>query len=222
MQATSWPGWWSKPFSMNKAAFLDRDGVINRKARSEDSYITCWDEFEILPGVAEAIALLNRLGYFVIIATNQRSIAKGVVRRAELDAIHQRMCESLLAEGAKIDAVYYCPHEIEPPCGCRKPQPGMLFEAARTHDIELKASWMIGDSDKDVEAGKRAGCKTVRLVEDGKPRHDSADIVASSLLDAALRIVELGQQVPLTEMVNSPPADKEVEASVCVPGYPEE
>ena len=207
---------------MNRAAFLDRDGVINRKARSEDSYITCWDELEILPGVAEAITRLNRLGYLVIIATNQRSIAKGLVTTAELDTIHQRMCEYLLAAGARIDAVYYCPHEIEPPCGCRKPQPGMLFDAAKVHDIDLRASWMIGDSDKDVEAGKRAGCKTVRLIDDGKLSNSGADMVVSSLLDAALRIVELQEQVALTEMIESSFTEQEVEVSSCVSGYPQE
>ncbi len=114
---------------MNKAAFLDRDGVINRKAPTEDEYITRWEDMEILPGVVEAIALLSRAGFHVIVVSNQRSIAKGMLTTHELDAIHRRMCGELEIMGGKIDGVYYCPHEEQPPCGCRKPEPGMLFAA---------------------------------------------------------------------------------------------
>jgi D-glycero-D-manno-heptose 1,7-bisphosphate phosphatase len=177
---------------MRKAVFLDRDGVINRKAPTEDEYVTCWEEMEILPGAAEAIARLNRFGFDVIVVTNQRAVAKGLLTTAELEAIHQQMCEHLAREGAKIQGVYYCPHELEPLCDCRKPKPGMLFEAAREHDIDLAASWMIGDSEKDVEAGKRAGCRTARVTADGKSTEVIADVVAPSLLAAIHKILELG------------------------------
>ena len=176
---------------MNKAVFLDRDGVINRKASSEDEYVTRWEEMAILPGVAEAIAQLNRVGFQVIVVTNQRGISKGLITTAELESIHHRMCEHLACAGARIHAVYYCPHGLEPPCTCRKPQPGMLLAAARGHDIDLAASWMIGDSDKDVEAGKRVGCRTARLISDGKPADSGADVLASSLLAAVPKILEL-------------------------------
>ena len=175
---------------MRKAVFLDRDGVINRKAATEDDYITRWEQMEILPGVTEAVARLNRAGFSIYIVTNQRSVAKGLVTVAELEAVHLDLCKHLAEAGARIDGVYYCPHELEPPCGCRKPQPGMLFEAARAHDIDLTASWMIGDSEKDVEAGRRAGCKTVRLVPNGKSSYE-ADVAAPSLLSAAQKILEL-------------------------------
>lgn len=186
---------------MNKAVFLDRDGVINRKARTEDEYVTRWEEMKILPGVEEAIVRLNQGDYRVIVVTNQRSIAKGLITAPELDAIHQRMCEHLSSAGAKIDGVYYCPHELEPPCGCRKPQPGMLLEAARVHDIDLTASWMIGDSEKDVEAGKKAGCRTARLIEAGKPTDGSADVVASSLLHVVHKILDVEECLPVTDAV---------------------
>ena len=88
---------------MNKAAFLDRDGVINRKAPTEDEYITRWEEMHIIPGVAEAIALLNRAGFHVIVVSNQRCVAKGLLTTSELDALHQRMCRELGAGGAMID-----------------------------------------------------------------------------------------------------------------------
>jgi histidinol-phosphate phosphatase family protein len=173
---------------MRRAVFLDRDGVVNRKAR-EGEYVTRWEEMQILPGVPEAIARLNRADYRVIVVSNQRCVAKRLITAADLDTLHVRMCEALGNAGAIVDAVYYCPHEAQTGCRCRKPQPGMLLDAAREHDIDLRASWMIGDSEIDVEAGRNAGCRTVRLVS-GKERVDgTADVVASSLLEAIQPIV---------------------------------
>jgi D-glycero-D-manno-heptose 1,7-bisphosphate phosphatase len=176
---------------MNKAAFLDRDGVINRKAATEDEYITRWEEIQILPGVVEAIALLNRAGFRVIIVSNQRCVAKGLVTTNQLDAIHQRMCSELATLGAKIDGVYYCPHEEKPPCGCRKPEPGMLFAASADHHVDLTSSWMIGDSEKDVAAGRSAGCKTARILRPDVSGDDNADVLARTLLDAVQQILRL-------------------------------
>ncbi len=174
---------------MNKAAFLDRDGVINRKAPI-GHYVTSWDEMQMLPGVAQAISLFNRAGYLVIVVTNQRSVAKGLISVSELESIHRRMCDDLARAGANVHEVYYCPHELEPACSCRKPQPGMLLRAAEAHNIDLSASWMIGDSDRDIEAGKNAGCRAVRLVEGAEVNNGKADEVASSLLDATLKILQ--------------------------------
>ncbi len=165
---------------MRRAAFLDRDGVINRKALKGE-YVTRWEEMQILPGVSEAIVRLNQAGFRVIVVTNQRCVAKGLISTAELEVLHQQLCEALAAAGATIDAIYYCPHEMQPPCRCRKPQPGMLLDAARTHDIDLTASWMVGDSDIDVEAGRRAGCKTARLLDSEERPHGNADLIARSL-----------------------------------------
>lgn len=165
---------------MIRAAFLDRDGVINRKAR-EGEYVIRWKEMQILPGVSDAIVLLNQAGFLVIIASNQRCVAKGLITVAELEVLNRRLCEELASVGAMIDTIYYCPHEMHPPCRCRKPQPGMLLDAARAHDIDLAASWMIGDSDIDVEAGRRAGCKTARLLSAGERPDGNADLVAPSL-----------------------------------------
>jgi D-glycero-D-manno-heptose 1,7-bisphosphate phosphatase len=174
---------------MDKAIFLDRDGVINRKAITEDDYVTSWEAMEILPGVPEAIARINRAGFQVIVVTNQRSVAKGLMTIADLESIHHQLCEYLLGQGATINAIYYCPHELEPPCGCRKPEPGMLFSAARERDIDLTASWMIGDSEKDVEAGQRAGCKTAKIAPEGESGTSKADVVATTLLAAVRRIL---------------------------------
>jgi D-glycero-D-manno-heptose 1,7-bisphosphate phosphatase len=184
-----------------KAVFLDRDGVINRKA-PEGHYVTSWEQMEFLPGVLDAVRLLNQAGYFVVIATNQRCVAKGLITNSQLEALHDRMRREFESAGAVIDAIYYCPHDYQPPCHCRKPEPGMLLEAARKHSIDLAASWMIGDSEHDVEAGRRAGCRTVRVIEGADSmgpipvvqtvvhRMDqSADVVASSLLDAVQKVL---------------------------------
>jgi D-glycero-D-manno-heptose 1,7-bisphosphate phosphatase len=176
---------------MNKAAFLDRDGVINRKAPTEDEYITRWEQMHIFPGVAEAIARLNRAGFRVIVVSNQRCVAKGLVTTGQLDAMHQRMCRELRVAGAKIDGVYYCPHEEQPPCSCRKPEPGMLFAAAEEHQIDLTSSWMIGDSEKDVEAGRSARCRTARILRPGATANGNANVLARSLLEAVHQILQL-------------------------------
>ena len=173
---------------MNRAVFLDRDGVINRKA-PRGEYIVRWEEMEFLPGAVEAIALLNHAGLAVIVVSNQRCIANGLITIAELDSLHERMCDAIARSGATIDAVYYCPHELQPPCSCRKPLPGMLLKAARTHEIDLAASWMIGDSDIDVEAGRSAGCNTIQLLESNEPGTANADMVAESLLEAVRQIL---------------------------------
>ena len=113
--------------------------------------------------------------------------------------MHERMTGELARAGAKIDATFYCPHDIEPRCDCRKPAPGMLLSAARLHGIDLRASWMIGDSDNDVEAGRNAGCKTARVIATDVTSSErariseapiTADINASSLLDAIRQILK--------------------------------
>src|SRR5258708_3647852 len=186
--------------AMNRAAFLDRDGVINRKAPDEQ-YVTRWEDFHLLPGVVEGIAQLNRAGLRVIVVTNQRCVAKGLLTEAELKNLHQRMSEYLSQAGATIDAIYYCPHELGASCGCRKPAPGMLLAAASCHGLDLAASWMIGDSDSDIQAGKNAGCRTARLsgtkqkeneTKSGPALPGDADIIASSLLDAIHQILQPG------------------------------
>ena len=184
---------------MTRAVFLDRDGVINRKA-PEGQYVTRWEDFQLLPGVIEGVAQLNRAGLCVIVVTNQRCVAKGLLSEEDLKKLHQRMSDHFVQGGATIDAIYYCPHELEPPCRCRKPAPGMLLEAARSRDLDLEASWMIGDSDIDIQAGKNAGCRTARLLPkdqtEREPKHSAAlprdaDIIAPSLLDAIRQILQL-------------------------------
>jgi D-glycero-D-manno-heptose 1,7-bisphosphate phosphatase len=175
---------------MKRAAFLDRDGVINQKA-PEGQYVTCCEQFQFIPGVQEAIALLSRAGYSVIVVSNQRCVAKGLLAADKLQSMHDWMCRELANVGAPITAVYCCPHEEHPPCNCRKPAPGMLLTAACAHGIDLTASWMIGDSDIDIQAGKSAGCQTARILSNDEVTKSAADVLAPSLLSAVHKILQL-------------------------------
>ena len=147
-----------------KAVILDRDGVLNKKAPKAD-YVKTWTEFEWLPGAKEALALLSRAGYTVMVVTNQAGIARGMMDEADLDDIHEQMKHEAQAVGGKIDAIYQCPHGWKEGCLCRKPKPGMLFQAQRDFHLDLTRTFFIGDDDRDVMAGQAAGCKTVLVSE---------------------------------------------------------
>lgn len=160
--------------SKQRAVFLDRDGTINRYI----GFLRDTDSFELLPGVSEAVHLINTLGYLAIVVTNQPVIARGEVTVAEIELIHNKMETLLGQEGGYVDAIYYCPHhpdkgfegeivELKFDCDCRKPKPGMLFKAAEDFNIDLSASWMVGDGERDIKAGQNAGCKTA-LIADGE------------------------------------------------------
>jgi D-glycero-D-manno-heptose 1,7-bisphosphate phosphatase len=168
-----------------KAVFLDRDGVINRKL-PEGEYVTRWDRFELLDRVPEAVKLINRAGFLAIIVTNQRGIARGLMSEADLVAIHGRLLEELHKSGARLDAIYYCPHDLDA-CDCRKPKTG-LFERSRRDfpGLRFEDSLVIGDSQSDIEAGRRLGCRTVLIgvEEDRSSANRSASSVASTLYDA--------------------------------------
>ena len=153
-----------------KAIFLDRDGTINKYV----GYLRTPEQFELLDGVGEAIRKINLSGYLAIVVTNQPVIARGDVTVDGLQQIHNKMETMLGKEGAYLDGVYYCPHhpdkgfageveELKIVCECRKPKAGLLLQAAKDFNIDLSQSWMIGDSENDVLAGKNAGCKTAFL-----------------------------------------------------------
>ena len=169
---------------MVRAVFLDRDGVINKKP-PEGHYVTRWEEVEFLPGAAEAVKRFRQAGFLVVVVSNQRAVAKGLVTEEGLNSLHRRMWQELFGAGKGFDAVYYCPHDTDPPCRCRKPQPGMLLAAAEDRGIDLAASWMVGDSESDVEAGRRAGCKTIMIGAPEVRSCTAADEIAPSLQEAA-------------------------------------
>ena len=127
--------------------FLDRDGVINVK-QPDGQYVCKWSQFEFLDPIVDWIKLFNALGYLVVVVTNQRGVARGLMTTQDLESIHDRMRADLLAQGAKIDDVFACVHE-EGACDCRKPKPGLIHQATAKWDIDLSASILIGDSPSD-------------------------------------------------------------------------
>lgn len=148
------------------AVFLDRDGTINVEA----GYIRELENLNLMPGAAAAIKRLNQLGIPAILATNQSGPARGYYPESWVHALHERLVALLAAEGAQLDDVFYCPHhpegvvpEFTQDCRCRKPETGMLEDAAARHDVDLSLSYMVGDKSTDVEVGQRAGCRTVLL-----------------------------------------------------------
>jgi D-glycero-D-manno-heptose 1,7-bisphosphate phosphatase len=145
-----------------RLALLDRDGTINRKAPPQE-YIERLDELEVLPGAAEAVARLNAKGIRVAVVTNQRGVALGRMTAADVDAIHALLSKRLVSAGAAIDAFYWCPHEGGT-CTCRKPEPGMLRDAMGRFGVQPDEAVMVGDADSDVEAGRRAGVRTIQIV----------------------------------------------------------
>lgn len=168
---------------MPRAVFFDRDGVINRKL-PEGQYLTRWDQVSFFPDSALAVRRVRDAGFLTVLVTNQRAVAKGFLSKQDLELLHERMWKELFKGEKGFDAVYYCPHEKKPPCQCRKPCPGMLLRAAQDHAIDLANSWMIGDSEADVFAGRKAGCKTIRICQREFECSSSADRVVESLDEA--------------------------------------
>lgn len=140
---------------MRRCLFLDRDGVVNA-APPAGKYIRSWDEFRLLPEVVSWIRLFKAAGFLAIVVTNQRGIALGQYSEAGLLALHEKMRAALAAEGAILDDIFYCPH-AEGTCHCRKPLPGMVIEAQRKWDIDLSASLLIGDGERDRLLAARCG-----------------------------------------------------------------
>ena len=136
------------------------DGVINKKAPKAD-YVKNWTEFKILPGAIEAIKILNLNNFKVYIVSNQAGIARGLMSETDLNDIHENLKKELLKHNATIDGIYFCPHGWNDGCECRKPKPGMLFQAAKENLFDLTKAIFIGDDKRDIQAGQAAGCKTV-------------------------------------------------------------
>lgn len=188
-----------------RAVFLDRDGTLNRYV----GFLRRTSELTLLEGAAEAVRLLNENGYLVIVVTNQPVIARGEVSWEQLEEIHNKLETLLGRQGAYVNDIYVCPHhpdkgfagerpEYKIKCKCRKPQPGMLLEAAGKYHIDLKKSWMIGDTRSDVEAGIAAGCKTAQIVPDGQTSEQGqpqAERYGGSLLELVKGILESEKEV---------------------------
>lgn len=171
--------------------FIDRDGVINHDS---DAYIKHPDEFHFIARSPDAIALLNAGGFQVILITNQSAVGRGMISGRTLDTIFQKMTHGVTKAGGRIKDIFFCPHTPDQGCNCRKPEPGMILQAVDRHDIDLKKTFMIGDSAKDIECGKNAGCAVTILVKTGNGEKALAaltqkgiapDFIAKDLYEAA-------------------------------------
>ena len=176
---------------LKNVVFLDRDGVINRDS---PDYIKTWEAFEFLPRSLDAIALLTREGFAVVVITNQSIIGRGMITPETLSRTHRLMTESVAAHGGRIHDILFCPHAPEDRCDCRKPAPGLVFKARDKHDIDLTRAVMVGDNAKDIECGRNAGCGRAILVKTGNgpkateilsARGIRPDYIADDLMDAA-------------------------------------
>jgi D-glycero-D-manno-heptose 1,7-bisphosphate phosphatase len=186
------------------AAFLDRDGVINECVLEPDTALLesplSVDDTRLRPGVATALRELARAGYALVCVSNQPAAAKGKLTIEALHAVHERVLELLAAQDVHLDASRLCPHhpegridKLSGPCDCRKPAPGMLLDAAQALELDLSASWMLGDTDADVQAGEAAGCRTVLIEYHGSARKRSGRAIptlrARDLADAVAQLL---------------------------------
>ncbi len=196
----------------NTAVFFDRDGTLIH----DPGYLNHPDQVQVADGAAEALKEFQLLGYKTVVASNQSGVARGIVTVEMLERIHDRLRELLAIKGATLDAIYYCPYhpdgvvpEYTKESDWQKPKPGMLLTAAREMDLDLTRSWMIGDSDRDVEAGRSAGCKTILISsahsESGHRHESKPDFLAVNLREAVNivkrhhRAVQDGRTVPAPE-----------------------
>ena len=179
---------------LRRAAFLDRDGTICE----EMGYVNHVDRLQIFPFAAAAIRQLNEAQVPVIVVTNQSGVARDIFPESLVHQVHQKMIAELSAGGARVDAIYFCPHKTEDACECRKPNPGLLERAAGEHALDLSSSWVVGDRYADLEMGHAAGARGI-LVMTGYGRGEyelhrtrwarQPDALAENLTEAVRRIL---------------------------------
>ena len=175
-----------------RAVFLDRDGVINA---DRADYVKSIDELRVFEFAPKAIRRLNDAGWAVLVVSNQQGIAKGIVSESDLMSIEREIVKRVEEAGGGIAGFYYCRHPASDNCSCRKPKAGLILQAAKEHGIDLGASVVVGDAERDIMAGKSASCKTVLVLTGKLSRHDldriacRPDFVADTLAEAAEFIV---------------------------------
>ena len=145
-----------------RCVFFDRDGVVNRVPDPE-RYVTGWDKFHLLPAFVESLRIVRQRGFVAVIVTNQQGVGKGEYSLETVEEMHRNLRRVLAEQGLELLDVFCCPHLATDNCACRKPKPGMFLQAAEKHDIDLNASWMVGDQEHDVAAGHAAGCRCIRV-----------------------------------------------------------
>ena len=192
---------------MHRAVFLDRDGVINE---NRPEYVKSWDEFRFLPGALASLARLARSPFAIVVLSNQSAINRGLVSRSEVDAINGRMVRQVEANGGRVDGVYVCPHRPDEGCSCRKPEPGLLHQAAAELAIDLNSSYLVGDALADMQAGLRARC-TPLLVRTGRGEEELARAQEAKVVDFVYfpdlpQAVDFILSLPSDQATRQPPA----------------
>jgi D-glycero-D-manno-heptose 1,7-bisphosphate phosphatase len=202
--------------SRQRAIFLDRDGTLVHPRR----YPSRPDDLQLYHGIGPALHDVQAMGFRLVVVTNQSGLARGFFTASDLDRMHEHLCDGLARSGVRLDAIYHCPHhpdgivpELAIHCNCRKPQPGMLLRAASNLAISLEDSWMVGNILDDIEAGRRAGCRTI-LVDLGteaptdaplrRPHYFARDTVQ------ALQIIQCVEGGPVADIEYLPDAWKSV------------
>ena len=171
--------------SLEKLLLLDRDGVIN--ADRPDS-VLAMDQLEILPGVCEAIWKLTRAGYRILVITNQACVGRKELSPHVLEDIHRHLQECIAAAGGRIDDFFICPHAAEKECLCRKPKPGLIFQAMERWRFYPATTWFVGDAQRDIEAARAAGCRAA-LVRTGKGAQTETEVAGVPVFDDLLAFV---------------------------------
>ena len=145
---------------MKKCVFFDRDGIVN--VAPGPGYVLNWSGFKLMPGFANILRAVRAKGYEAVVITNQQGVARGLMSMEALNEIHENMQAELRGKyGLELTDVFTCTHAAAENCACRKPKPGMFHMAAEKHHIDLQSSWMVGDNERDIEAGRAAGCRTI-------------------------------------------------------------
>ncbi|MCE5322982.1 D-glycero-beta-D-manno-heptose 1,7-bisphosphate 7-phosphatase [bacterium] len=176
-----------------RVVFLDRDGVINE---DRDDYVKNLNELKVFPFTPNAVKKLNDAGFKVHVVSNQQGVAKGLIREEDLKAMQAEITRQVEAVGGKIASFSYCKHLASEKCNCRKPKIGMLLAAASNYNIDLKSSYIIGDSEKDIQAGKAAGCRTILVMSGASDAQSvkelscSPDYIADNLAKAVDYVIE--------------------------------
>ncbi len=181
--------------AVQKAVFIDRDGVINQDSRA---YIKSWSEFKFLPRSLEALQNLTQHNFRSFLITNQSAVNRKLITPETLTDIHTKMLAEIIAAGGRIDDIFFCPHLPQEGCNCRKPKSGLILAAQKKYDLHLATSYMIGDSAKDIVCARQAGCGFALLVKTGDYATASSELadagitpdhIANNLYDATNWII---------------------------------
>jgi len=180
--------------AVRRAVFLDRDGVLNVDSAA---FVRSASELSVFPWASRAVARLNEAGYVVCVVTNQSGVGRGFFTEEDLAAVHAKLSAEIAREGGRLDAIYHCPHRPSDGCACRKPAIGMLVRAAEEFDLDLRSSWLVGDSPRDIACGRTACCRTILALSGLDGTYDPAhypfmpDLVCRDVEEAARRIISV-------------------------------